>query len=85
MSATLQLLGSKKAQLEQELKHLEKQASLGLLTIPIHGTDALFSDCNKFVQLYEKEGHYLGAEHSQHGTVVKVNFAMSSARQASGR
>lgn len=46
MSATLQLLASKKAQLEQELSHLEKQ-------------------------LYEKEGHYLGAEHSQHGSVVK--------------
>ncbi|KAL0042724.1 hypothetical protein WJX79_008823 [Trebouxia sp. C0005] len=46
MSATLQLLASKKAQLEQELSHLEKQ-------------------------LYEKEGHYLGAEHSQHGNVIK--------------
>lgn len=46
MSATLQLLASKKAQLEQELSNLEKQ-------------------------LYEKEGHYLGAEHSVHGNVVK--------------
>jgi len=46
MSATLQLLATKKAQLEQELSHIEKQ-------------------------LYEKEGHYLGAEHSQHGSVSK--------------
>ena len=37
----------------------------------VNGTYAVFS-----VQLYEKEGHYLGAEHSQHGTVVKVTFVL---------
>lgn len=28
------------------------------------------------LQLYEKEGHYLGAEHSQHGTVGKVQHGL---------
>ena len=28
------------------------------------------------LQLYDKEGHYLGAEHSQHGNVSKVPFIL---------
>ena len=30
------------------------------------------------MQLYEKEGHYLGAEHSVHGNVVKVRCKMAA-------
>ena len=74
MTETLQQLAKKKGTLEAELSHIEKQVCM--LQAVLKLTLSLLILNRSLLQLYEKEGHYLGAEHSQHGNVSKVLLAL---------